>query len=306
MKTLVFASVMALISSKAFTQTSLATPLGHDVKVSVGGYTYDEPGATSISIHGAKIGGEYTGTAPLGKGRHWFAQADLRGTIGHVTYDGYCSPFLITPNSASPNGYLLDLGDPSPCTESGDSDWYVETRGLVGRDLIGQTWAVSPYAGLGFRHLSNGTTGVAGYRTDRYLYLPVGMRARTSVASHGVLGFALEYDYLVRGWQTTRDSALGSGDVPATTTAPGFTIEGFTDISFDQHSGWALRVSGTYQITSHWSVEPYYVRWHVGDSPVNDEIVAFTVAGVTAQEQFGAYEPRNVTHEGGVKLGFHF
>jgi hypothetical protein len=325
MKRLLFASVMALIPSQAITQTpdsmptppaqphgapavdaSLATATGHEVTVSVSHYTYIEPGALRISIHGTKVGGEYTGTLSLNKGRHWFAQADVRGTIGNVTYDGWCSPWLITPNSASPNGYELGVGDASPCSETGDKDWYVEARALVGKDFIGHKWGVSPYTGLGLRHLSNGTTGSNGYRTDDYLYPPFGITARTKVASHGALSFNLEYDRLIHGWQKTRDSELGGGDVPATTTAPGFTIDGLTDISFAQHSGWALRASAKYQATRAWSVEPYYVHWSVSASPVNYEPATYTVNNVTAQEQLGAYEPWNVTNEFGVKLGFHF
>ena len=166
MKTLLIAVAIALTSSQVFAQTpdststrsappqgtaavdaSLATPTGHEVNVSVGGYTYTEPGAQSISIHGVKIGGEYTGTLLLDKRHHWFAQADVRGTAGNVTYTGWCSPFLITPNSASPNGYELDVGDASPCSETGDRDGYLEARVLVGKDLIGRTWAWSPDVG---------------------------------------------------------------------------------------------------------------------------------------------------------------
>jgi hypothetical protein len=283
----------------------LATPTGHEVNVGVGSYTYTEPSTQSISIHGTKLRGEYTGTVSLNQRQHWFAQANVSGILGNATYMGWCLPWLITPNSASPNGYALDLGDASPCSETGDSDWYLEGRAMVGKDLIGQAWGLSPYTGLGFRHLSNGTTGIAGYRTDNYLYLPFGATARTEVASHRVLTFNLEYDRLLRGWQTTRDSELGSGDVPATTTAPQFTIDGFTDISFAQQGGWALRASAKYQVTPHWSVEPYYIRWSVTASPVNYETVAFTVNRVTAHEQLGAYEPWNVTNEFGVKLGLH-
>ena len=90
------------------------------------------------------------------------------------------------------------------------------------------------------------------------------------------------------------------------TTAPAFTIEGFTDISFAQHGGWALRASAKYQVTRHWSLEPSYVYWKVGASPVNYETVAFTVNNVTVREQLGFYEPLNTTNEFGVKLGFHF
>jgi hypothetical protein len=299
--------VATVISSLAFAQTdaSLATPTGHEVNGSVGSYTYAEPGAQSISIHGVKVGGEYTATLPLDKRRYWFAQADLRGTFGNVTYTGWCSPFVITPNHASPNGYELDFGDASPCSEAGDRDWYLEARVLAGKDLIGRTWAWSPYGGIGVRHLSNGTTGTAGYRTDEYLYLPVGITARSSIASH-VSSFNLEFDHVLHGWQKTRGSELGGGDVPATTTAPAFTIDGFSDVSFSQPRGWALRASAKYQVTRHWSLEPYYVHWNVSASPVNDQTVTFTVNHVTARERIGFYEPFNTTEEFGFKWGFHF
>jgi hypothetical protein len=323
--TKLFVAGVMLISSQAFAQTpdsrstpsaqpndtaaingSLATPTGHEVNVSVANYDYVEPGAPSISIHGPKIGGGYTGTLSLDKRQHWFAQTDVRGTIGKVTYDGACSPFLIVPNGTSPNGYELDVGDYSPCSETGDNDWYAEARVLVGKDFIGQKWALSPLSGLGFRHLSNGTTGIAGYRTDNYLYLPFGITTRTKLASQSALSFNVEYDLLLHGWQKTRDSALGGGDVPATPVAPAFTVDGFTDISFAQHAGWALRASAKFQVNPRWSLEPYYLHWSVSASPVNYETAAFTVNKVTAHEQFGAFEPFNTTNELGVRLAFPF
>jgi len=322
MKILFVTGVMTLMASQAFAQTpdstatspratatveaDLSTPTGHDVSAGLASYTYREPGDQAISIHGAKFVVDYTGTLSLSKERHWFAQANARGTVGNTAYDGWCYPFVITPNSTSPNGYELDVGTSSPCNESGDKDWYVEARGLVGKDIIGQQWGWSPYSGLGLRHLSNGIAGVSGYRTDDYLYLPLGVTARTGAASHSALSLNVEYDLLLHGWQNTRDSDLGGGLVPATPTAPAFSIDGFTDISFAQSGGWALRASGKIPVTRHWSVEPYYVRWHVSSSPVNDETVTFTVNNVTAQEQLGAFEPVNATSEFGVKLGVHF
>jgi hypothetical protein len=294
--------LLTLVSSAAFGQT----PTGQEVNATVGGYTYIEPGDTSISIHGPKIGGEYIATVSLNQRRHWFAQADARGLVGNATYTGWCSPFLIRPNNTSPNGYELDIGDPSPCSENGDRDWYVEGRALAGKDVIGSRWTYSPYAGAGVRHLSNGTTGINGFRTDDYLYVPLGMTARTTVASQHALSANLEFDPLIHGWQKTRDSALGGGDIPATRTAPAFTINGFSDVSFSQHRGWALRASAKYQVTRRWSVEPYYVHWRVSASPVSYETATFTVNNITAREQLGAYEPLNLTRELGVKLGVHF
>ena len=267
MKALFLAGFVVLSASQAFAQTSdsvstrpaqpsaaagdasVATRTGHEVSVGVGSYTYTEPGGHRISIHGPKIAGEYTGTWSLNKRRHWFAQGDVRSTVGNTTYDGWCSPFLIAPDSTSPNGYALDVGDASPCSESGDRDWYLEGRGLVGKDFVAHAWGLSPQTGLGVRHLSNGLTGVAGYRTDNYLYVPLGVTARTRVASSRVVSFDVEYDRLLHGWQTTRDSQLGGGDIPATPTTPAFTIDGFSDVSFAQHQGWALRAGAKYPLS---------------------------------------------------------
>jgi len=309
MKEFLLTAVIALVSSHALAQTpdpTLATPTGHEVNIGAGSYTYTEPGAPRISIRGPKIAGGYAGTLTLNKSRLWFFDADVRGSVGDVTYDGACAPWLIRPNSSSPNGYELDLGEFSPCSETGDTDWYVEARAVIGKDFIGPHWAFAPRTGVGFRHLSNGTTGIAGFRTDEYLYVPLGLTARTKVASDRALSLDVEYDRLIQGWQNTRNSALGSGEVPPTTTAPGFTIDGFTDLSFAQDSGWALRAGAKYEVTKRWSVTPYYVRWRVAASSVNYETVAFTVNNVTAHEQLGAYEPVNVTNELGVKLGFRF
>jgi hypothetical protein len=284
----------------------VATQSGHEVSVSLGRYTYIEPGALRISIHGTKFGSEYTGTRSLNQRRHWFAQAHVRGSIGTVRYDGWCLPWLITPSSSSRNGYALRLGSASTCSETGDADGYLEVRGLAGKDLFPGNWGVSPATGVAVRYLSNGTTGVAGYRTDAYVYVPLRVTARSSLASHGVMSFNAEYDVLLRGWQTTRQSKLGGGEVPATSTAPAFTIDRFTDLSLPQHRGWALRGGAKYQVTPRWSIEPSYIYWHVSDSEVRYTTVTFTVNGVSAEQQLGAYEPVNVTHEWSVNVGFHF
>ena len=309
MQARVLAVLIALISSSAFAQTPassfLTTPLGHEVTAHVGGYNYVEPGALKISIHGVKVGGGYTGAWSLSP-RHWFVKADARGSVGSASYDGWCAPYLITPDSTSPNGYAFDIGDYSPCSESGDRDWYLEGRALFGKDFVGGKWGVSPETGLGIRHLSNGVEGVPGFRKDNYLYVPFGMTARTRLTSHSGLSLNVEYDQLLRGWQNTYESKLGGGIISATSTAPAFTIVGFSDLGFTQHQGWALRASAKYQVNRRWSIEPSYVHWHVSDSPVSVGTVTFTVNGVTAHQQFGALEPNNYTNDFVVKLGYRF
>jgi hypothetical protein len=303
-------AALSLLASPVAAQTAdatlLTTPAGQEVSASVGRYTYIEPGDIQISIHGLKAGGEYTGTWSLSERAHWFASVNARGSAGSMTYDGWCQPWLIVPSSRSPNGYALDLGDPSACSETGDLDGHLDARGLIGKDLRVGAWGLAPETGVGLRYLSNGTTGVVGFRTDTYLYVPVGLTARTRVAPRRAISFHGEFDALVRGWQKTRDSALGGGDIPATPTTPAFTLNGLTDLAFPQHRGWALRASVKYPLSRRWSVEPSYVYWHVSASPVEESIASFTVNGITAQQSLGAYEPDNVTHDLFVNLAFHF
>ena len=302
------AGLLAVLSGRAFAQTSapvLATRAGHEINVSLQHYDYTEPMDLNISIHGPKVGAEYTGTMLLSEQRHWFGQFNLRGTVGNAAYDGWCRPWQIVPSSTSANGYRLTLGTASACSETGDPDWYVDGRVLVGKDLIGSGVAASPFIGVGLRHLSNGTTGNYDFRTDEYLYVPVGLTLRTSPAPRHVLALTVEYDHLLRGWQTTRDSLLGGGTVPATSTTPAFAIGDFTDFSFDQHKGMAFRASASYAI-GRWSVAPYYTRWRVNDSPITTGSVAYAVNNVTVRQTLNAYEPLNMTNEYGVKLGVRF
>jgi len=307
MKRVVIFAAITFIPLQVLAQVpaTLGTRAGHELNVSVSSYTYIEPGTLRISIKATKFAGEYAGTLLLGQSHHWFVTGDARGSGGTATYRGWCLPWLIRPNSRSPNGYELGLGEASTCSEGGEADWFLDGRGLLGRDFIINDWALSPYTGAGLRHLSNGLTGAAGFRTDKYLYLPLGMTAHTSIAAHRV-SLNLEYDRLLRGWQTTRNGKWGGGDLPATATMPPFTIKGITDIDFEQHNGWALRTSAKYYLMPRWSVEPYFVHWSVDASPVNYQTASFTVNNVTAQQQLGAFEPFNTTSEFGVKLGFHF
>ena len=104
------------------------------------------------------------------------------------------------------------------------------------------------------------------------------------------------------------DTRLGAGRRRhrGDATAPAFTINGFSDVSFSQSRGWALRASAKYQVTRRWSLEPYYVHWRVSASPVSYETATFTVNNITAREQLVRHEPLNTTRELGVKLGVHF
>lgn len=306
MKRLLFFTFLTLypvsLWAQASPDTALPTASGHEFSFDVGNYNYVEPDRLKISIHGMKLGGEYTGTFVLNSRQHWFMRTNISGKSGLTNYDGWCAPWLIIPERSSPNGYALDIGEYSTCNDADNRDWYAEGRALTGKDFVGRRWTWSPETGLGIRHLSNALDDIAGFRTDNYLYLPVGLTARAALASHNALTFNVEWDYLLHGWQTTRDSAFGGGDFPATATAPAFTINSMSDVSFDQHKGYALRASGKVEMTRHLSIEPYWIYWNVADSIDNFETITYTVNGISAREDLGFLEPHNTTNEFGVKF----
>jgi len=77
MKTFILAAALTLSPLAVLAQTSATqreapptTSPGHELTFTLGGYNYVEPGDTRISIHGMKLGGEYTGTFLLDSRRH--------------------------------------------------------------------------------------------------------------------------------------------------------------------------------------------------------------------------------------------
>jgi len=151
MKTFIFAAAITIAAASASAQTATAkadepptTAPSQELTFDLSGYNYVEPGDTAISIHGLKFGGEYTGAFSLNSRHHWFARANVRAATGSTDYDGWCAPWFISPDRSSPNGYFLDLGEYSPCDDSGNKDWYAEGRGLIGKDFVRHEWTFSP------------------------------------------------------------------------------------------------------------------------------------------------------------------
>jgi hypothetical protein len=84
---------------------------------------------------------------------------------------------------------------------------------------------------------------LAGYHCEASLS-PVGMAARTEpVARHA----QRRLNSIACSTVGRKLAARNAAAVPATPTAPAFTIDGFTDVSFAAR-GWALRASAKYQI----------------------------------------------------------
>ena len=273
MKMLFITGVIALIASQAFAQTpdsmppstrstagveaSLATPTGHEVNVGVGGYNYrrarryehfDPRRQVRRRIYGHDVTQQAPALVSPGRcaGPRW--QHHVRWLV-----------FALPDHARQHVAKWLRAG----CWRS-VAVQRERRQGLVSwkaapssaRISSADKWGWSPDIGLGIRHLSNGTTGVAGYRTDDYLYLPVGITARTSVASHNALSFNLEYDPCCMAGKrpATRNWAVGM--FQRHRQRPRSRSMDFPISRSLSTRGWALRASAKYPVTRHWSVEP--------------------------------------------------
>ncbi len=129
------------------------------------------------------------------------------------------------------------------------------------------------------------TTGAVGYdRLSQYFYIPVGL-SFSFVAGSWILRPSAEYDYLVRGKQTSYLSQAGANG----------------DVSNTQNHGYGLRGALLAETGTPWgriAFGPFVRYWNIGES----KPAFFTVGGVL----FEGIEPHNKTLEAGATLRFRF
>jgi hypothetical protein len=240
--------------------TALKTQTGNSMGLSLSSYQYQEPGV--MSSKGSKMGLDLRTTKVLQNQQ--FIRGDLRYAFGTVDYHG--------------SGNAV-----------GEQDWYIEARGLVGKDWLINDAVFSPYTGLGYRYLFNdgrgiSSTGYAGYRREsNYFYLPVGIIHRVTLNDQARWESTLEYDYLLAGKQITSLSDTGLG---------------YGDLTNNQNSGYGLKLSVMYQ-KNNWAVGPYAHYWNIGQS---DRALVYQ-NGIPVQI---GWEPENNTVEFGLKASQQF
>ena len=269
-------SSLVLLTSVAFAQSSqvnLKTESANEIGLTVSAYTYSEP-SLSVTNKATNLGVEYQGTYAFKN--DWFILGEFDYNNGSVRYSG--------------SG-----------TASGIPQYYYNLKGAVGYDFAFDGFNLSPYAGLGYRFLSQqlgGTvtsTGAMGYdRQSTYNYIPVGLIHRMAVGAKSKLETTLEYDYLISGNQY---SGLGS----LNGTYGGTTYSGIPNVNNSQNSGYGLNLTVMYKEDS-WGVGPYFKYWNIQQS--NTAYATITKNG--SLYNYSAYEPANNTKEFGVKAIYRF
>lgn len=255
-------------------------PVTHTIGLGASDYEYREPGV--MSLEAIKVGFDYSATVPFSTS--WYFKGDFSYAYGRADYE-------------------------SVSTGSSDDhkDWHTDARALVGYDFKFGSHAIGPYSGVGYRILSNdlrgtSSTGHTGYRRlSQYYYLPIGMAHRWSFGERVKLTTTIEYDYLVKGQQTTK-----MGDVyEGTTTPAGTTLVSVDDAKNEQKHGYGYRASIMMGI-GNWTFGPYASYWRIDDSEDDDNIEAVDDVGDPWVFTGAVYEPKNRTREAGFKVFYSF
>lgn len=192
----------------------------------------------------------------------------------------------------------VDYNSNDTGSASGNPDWYIEARGLFGKDWVIKDAVFSPYTGFGYRYLfndgrglsCNGSTCFWGYRREsNYFYLPLGIVHRMMINGQARLVSTLEYDLLLVGKQISRLSDGGYGD---------------SDITNNQSRGYGLKLSFMYE-KDNWAIGPYASYWNIGES---DWVPEYRNGVPVLQNGFpvGGVEPNNNTVEFGLKASQQF
>ncbi|MBU0689567.1 MAG: hypothetical protein KJ850_05220 [Gammaproteobacteria bacterium] len=198
--------------------------------------------------------------------RHTFLRGELRYAGGTVDY---------TSNGTG--------------SSSGEPDWYIEGRALVGNDWLLKSATLSSYVGLGYRFLMNDgrgitSTGAGGYRRQStYIYLPAGFIYRTALSRGNEMTGLIEYDHLLSGNQFTKLSDTGLG---------------YSDIDSKQSDGYGVKLRLSY-VTPLWSAGPYLHYWNIADSAINPIYRNGVLTGY-------GLEPHNTTTEVGIEFSRPF
>ncbi len=269
MKTILAGVALLLaISSAALAQTAtapnpLATRRGFEVGGQIAHYHYEEPDFAKLIGNRGGLVGAYTFPA---RWNRVFFRVDGRESYGALKYQG--------------SG-----------TQDSVPDLIIETRGVAGLDFLpGNRISLSPYLGLGYRHLYNDSRGytstnAAGYRRySTYLYAPVGVTIRFDLGNRWVLAPTVEADIFILGKQRSQLSDAN--------------VTGLNDVTNTQKHGYGYR--GYLMVEKdHLAFGAWMHYWNIKDSDVQ-------FAGVVNGVRVGGLEPANWTREMGIEFRYRF
>ena len=274
MKKLGWVAALLLLTTAAFAQEKT-----HSLEIAyeISNYKYREPGVMYMRARPKQgVSVLYTRRNVLShdssQSDKYFTSLEFRYMTGDVDYYG-------------------GRFDGTPLTLTNLNDYYFEAAWRLGVVYeLGTSWEVWPYVGLGWRQLRNHLEegGEGGYlRESTYWYMPLGFFVKYRTENEWLFALNGEFDWLLKGEQY-------SGEVG--------DLDGNTN---HQNQGYGVRISlkteknfGKIGVF----VEPFWRYWHIQNSSVGyKEIISAPGWAID-----GFYEPKNYTHEYGLKVGLSF
>lgn len=250
-----------------------------DIAYEVSMYKYKEPGLMSLKSKPKQgVSLVYTRRSAMSdqfnERDKSFAMLEFRYMNGDADYNG---------------GIQYGDGHTEPLKLDNLTDYYFELGARLGSvysltDRL-EFW---PYVGLGWRQLRNHLEegGDSGYlRQSTYLYAPIGFFGKYNGPDGWTLSLNGEFDYLIKGRQYSGDSAY------------------YKDTTHHQSDGYGVRAG--FRIAKEFNsmgvfVEPFWRYWHIQNSDIEISWRKDIPYGVSS------LEPKNHTHEYGLKAGISF
>ncbi|MCL2644228.1 MAG: hypothetical protein FWD51_02080 [Betaproteobacteria bacterium] len=236
-------------------------------------YEYKEPGIMKLSGTMVGFSAEYLnsgGVGRIGKSVPIQLRARVNHMYGELDYDGGLQDM---------HGNYM-----GPYKSSRNRNQFIDMIFAGGLEFkLTEGFSVSPYLGVGYRYLVDKADGeyygfiyVRGHKREQtYYYIPVGLNWKISPAPSWRLTLNNEFDYLVRGENTTT------------------TYHPTEEISFRQTSGYgfrsAVKVERDLRSVGLFA-EPFFRYWNIKESNVVN----------------GWVEPKNRTQEYGLRIGVSF
>lgn len=278
MKKIMIIVGLLLVCGVSFAQDKL-----HNLQVAyeVSNYKYREPGHMYLRAQPKQgISVLYTRRSVLSgdvsETDKSFASLEFRYMTGDVDYHG---------------GYI----NGPALTIYNVTDYYFEGVLRLGAVYgLNENWEFWPYLGIGWRQLRNHLEegGDGGYlRESTYWYLPLGLNVRFHTENGWNLVLNGEFDYLLKGTQYSGGVLSNYGPLDGNTN--------------NQSEGYGVRIS----VKTERSlgkvgvfVEPFWRYWHIQNSDIGSK----DLLDHPGWYMKGFYEPKNYTHEYGLKVGLTF
>jgi hypothetical protein len=177
--------------------------------------------------------------------------------------------------------------------------WFSDSAVLAGKSFIKHSYSITPYAGLGLRHLNSpkNQNVLSDYsRKVTYFYLPMVLEFKKNISEKSFWGASGEVDILLLGSVKANLSEVSKN---------------YNNLKFHQSLGGGFKLGLQYSNEiSGYSIfiKPFLDIWVMNDSDTDE--LKYGISQVMVRSSDGSYgnycEPANITLTTGLQFGVRF